>query len=69
VRLESLRDVRPAHSALAEAGYVPESLEGVPAILTERLDGASAARLGQSLATHHLTAQSVIPLWEDAEGA
>ena len=69
VRLESLRDVRPAHSALAEAGYVPESIEGVPAILTERLDGASAARLGQSLATHHLTAQSVIPLWEDAEGA
>ena len=70
VRLESLRDARPAHAALAAAGYLAETIDGVPAILTERLEGARAARLGESLASHHITAQSVIPLWEDApEGA
>jgi homoserine dehydrogenase len=70
VRLESLRDARPAHAALSEAGFAAEAIDGVPAILTGRLDGARAARLGESLAAHHLTAQSVIPLWEDAsEGA
>ncbi len=70
VRLESLRDARPAHAALAEAGYAAEAIDGVPAILTERLDGARAARLSELLASHHIAAPSVIPLWEDAsEGA
>ena len=66
VRLESLRDARPAHTALTEAGYAAEALDGVPAILTERLDGARAARVDELLGSHHITAQSVIPLWEDA---
>jgi homoserine dehydrogenase len=70
VRLESLRDQRPAHAALTAAGFIVERLDGVPAIVTERLDGVRAARLGDALASHDLTAQSVIPLWEDAtEGA
>jgi hypothetical protein len=65
-----LRDARPAHAALAEAGYAAEAIDGVPAILTERLDGARAARLSELLASHHIAAPSVIPLWEDAsEGA
>ena len=70
VRLESLRDARPAQNALADAGYTAAAVDGVPAILIGRIDGASAARVAESLASHHITAQSVIPLWEDAsEGA
>jgi homoserine dehydrogenase len=66
VRLESLRDARPAREALSEAGLAAEQLEGMPAVLTARLDGAARERLAATLAAHQIVSHSVIPLWEDA---
>jgi homoserine dehydrogenase len=68
VRLESLRDARPAREALAEAGLAAEQLDGVPAVLTGRLDFAGEL-VQAALAAHSIVPQSVIPLWEDASAA
>jgi len=65
LRLTSLGDVRPAREALFEGGIGAEPLDGLPAIITERLDGESADRLGRLVVERHVRAASIIPLWED----
>ena len=66
VRLVSLRDARPARDALHDAGLAATQLEGVPAILTDVLDGDASALLESVLAGRGLQHESVLPLWEDA---
>jgi len=66
VRLESLRDVRPAREAIGASGLEAHALEGVPALLTSRIGGDATSHIGKVLREHGVTIPSVIPLWEDA---
>ena len=66
VRLQSLRDVRPAREALAASGFEAHALEGVPALLTARIGGDATLRISPVLREHGVITSSVIPLWEDA---
>ncbi len=66
VRLVSLRDTRPASVALAAAGLTNEAFDGIPAVITARLDGDVPAQIAAIFAQHGLRAESVIPVWEDA---
>jgi len=65
LRLATLGDVRPAREALVRADIGAEPLEGLPAVITTRIDGAAAARIGDVVAAAHVAPASVIPLWED----
>jgi hypothetical protein len=65
LRLASLGDVRPAREALVADGIAAEPLDGFPAVVTAPLDSATAARITELIATHHVAAASSIPLWED----
>lgn len=67
VRLHSLRDARPAVAALAESKIASEQLEGVPAIVTGRVGNGAPAEIEAALRAHGVPAQSIIPLWEDAD--
>jgi homoserine dehydrogenase len=67
VRLHSLRDVRPAREALIEGGFEATALDGMPALVTKRVDGDAPVRLESLLATHAIVAQSIVPLWEDVD--
>lgn len=67
VRLHSLRDARPAGAALAESNIESEQLEGVPAIVTARVGNGAPAQIEAVLRAHGVPAQSIIPLWEDAD--
>ncbi len=66
VRLVSLRDARPAKLALDGAGLEAQALDGIPAVITSRLDGDAPAQLAAIFARHGLRAESAIPVWEDA---
>jgi homoserine dehydrogenase len=63
VRVDSLGDVRPAREAFVAAGIAAEPLEGLPAIVTERL--ADSSLLAKIAADRGLRIASTIPLWED----
>jgi homoserine dehydrogenase len=65
LRLNSLGDVRPAREAIAGANVGVEPLDGLPAVVTERVDNAVAATFAERLQRHHVAAASIIPLWED----
>lgn len=65
VRLGTLGDVRPARQALVSGGLSAEPIDGLPAVMTTRIDRAGAARVDELLAEHNVRAGSVIPLWED----
>ncbi len=66
VRLQSLRDARPAREALQAAGIAAEPFDGVPAIVTSRVGNGAPAQIESVLREHGVDAQSIIPLWEDA---
>jgi homoserine dehydrogenase len=66
VRLESLRDVRPAREALAATGLAADALDGVPALLTARIGDDAPPRIDAVLREHGIAVSSIIPLWEDA---
>ena len=63
VRVDSLGDVRPAREAFVAEGIAAEPLDGLPALVTERL--AETALLSRHAAAHHVRVASIIPLWED----
>ncbi|MGH7727409.1 MAG: homoserine dehydrogenase [Vulcanimicrobiaceae bacterium] len=65
VRLRSLGDVRPALLGLGEAGIAAEPLGDLPAVISEPLGEPRAAEVAAAVRTHHVAAQSTIPLWED----
>jgi homoserine dehydrogenase len=65
LRLATLGDVRPAREALVADAIAAEPLDSLPAVVTSRIDGATAERIAALIATHHVRAASVIPLWED----
>jgi len=65
LRLPSLGDVRPVGDALAADGIAAEPLGALPAVITARIDAATAQRIEALVAAHHIRAASVIPLWED----
>jgi len=65
VRLATLGDVRPASEALVAAGIGAEPLDGLPAIITGRIDYETAIAMESPLARRHVIPASIIPLWED----
>jgi homoserine dehydrogenase len=65
LRLASLGDVRPAREALLAGGIAAEPIEGMPAVITTRIDKAGAALVDELLASHHVKVGNVIPMWED----
>jgi homoserine dehydrogenase len=69
LRLATLGDVRPAREALVADGIAAEPLDNLPAVITSRIDGATAERVTALVASRHVRAASVIPLWEDIAAA
>lgn len=65
LRLSSLGDVRPAREALVAFGIATEPLDGIPAVITERIDYDTAIAMEVPLARRHVVPESIIPLWED----
>lgn len=65
LRLATLGDVRPAREALVAFGVAAEPIEGLPAVITERIDYETAIAMETPLAERHVVAASIIPLWED----
>jgi len=65
LRLATLGDVRPAREALIAFGIATEPLEGIPAVLTERIDYDKAIAMEAPLAARNVVPGSIIPLWED----
>lgn len=65
LRLATLGDVRPAREALVAYGIATEPLEGLPAVITERIDYDTAIAMEVPLAQRQVIPASIIPLWED----
>ena len=65
LRLDSLGDVRPVREALVSGGFAAGPLDGLPAVITGRLDDAGVDRLSALVAAGQVRAASIIPLWED----
>jgi len=65
VRLQSLRDVRPAVTALGHAGIVANAAADVPAVITAAFGLDRDPEVAAALATDGLAAASMHPLWED----
>jgi homoserine dehydrogenase len=69
LRLASLGDVRPVREALVAGGIGAEPVDGLPAVMTARIDGAVAERIVTIVAERELHVASIIPLWEDIAAA
>ena len=65
VRLQSLRDVRPAVTALGHAGIIAHAAAHVPAVVTAAFGLDRDPEVAAALATDGLRAASMHPLWED----
>ena len=65
VRLASLGDVRPALDALGRENVGAQPLDGLPAVMTDRIDGRVAQDIRPILEARNVRGTSAIPLWED----
>ncbi len=69
VRLQSLRDARPAQEALRAGGIDAAVIERTPAVLTGLVDGDAPLHIEALLAAQAIVPQSIVPLWEDVAPA
>jgi homoserine dehydrogenase len=65
VRVSSLRDARPAETALAAAGIPARAEKDAPAVVLAPLALDDAARITRVLDERGITAASILPLWYD----
>jgi homoserine dehydrogenase len=68
VRVASLRDARPAETALAAAGLTARAEKDAPAVVLAALPLDEARGIARILDARGISAASVLPLWDDGVG-
>jgi homoserine dehydrogenase len=68
VRVGSMRDARPAESALAAAGYTARAESDVPAVIVAPIALDAVTPLGRALEAAGITVLGILPLWDDGVG-
>jgi homoserine dehydrogenase len=68
VRLGSMRDTRPAESALAAAGYAARAEASTPAVLVAPIGLDAVTPLARALEAAGINALGILPLWDDGVG-
>ena len=68
VRVASLRDARPAETALIAAGHAARAERETPAVIVAPLALDEASTLGHTLEERGIVAASIFPLWDDGIG-
>ncbi|GAC1423163.1 MAG: hypothetical protein NVSMB5_16920 [Candidatus Velthaea sp.] len=68
IRVSSLRDARPAETALVAAGYAARAEREAPAVIIAPIGLDNAAALARVLDARGIIAASILPLWDDGVG-
>jgi homoserine dehydrogenase len=68
VRLASLRDARPAESALTAAGYTARAEPDVPAVVVAPIALDAVTPLGRALEAAAINVLGILPVWDDGVG-
>lgn len=68
IRVGSMRDVRPAESALLAAGYTARAEAANPAVIAAPLALDAVTPLARALESAGINALAVLPLWDDGVG-
>lgn len=65
VRVASLRDARPAETALVAAGYAARADRAAPAVIVAAISLDRAGAIARVLDARGIASASVLPLWDD----
>jgi homoserine dehydrogenase len=68
IRLGSMRDTRPAESALLAAGYAARADAAAPAVIVAPVSLDAVSPLAQTLEAAGINALGILPLWDDTIG-
>jgi hypothetical protein len=68
VRLASLRDARPAETALAAAGFTVRAAADAPVVIVAAVGLDAATALGRTLEGRGINPAGILPLWDDGVG-